>query len=961
MNKLIPSAFGATRNSVLFVIGCMLLSASVVQANEDPFVFELENEIKTIGDIKPSFIVYKDKPLPKVSINYILKRYIKLFESANSPSVKIDALNRINNLRAKYQLDSKKLTIDKVTQSKVVLDSYDKIVNSGVFYQRMDELLYQTAKATKFTGNDKETIKRLKLLVGLYPKSDLVDESMFRIAETYFDLGEFAKAEAHYKKVLAFSKESTFHHESNFKLGWSIFRQDRLEEAAVHASKVLDKYPSLRNAISYDSLGLKEQDIVDDTFRLLSTMFSQKKGVEDIELLQTSVGHKDYAYLLYDSLFRFALGQERFSDAGLVARGFADNYPTDFNAYRMAQNEIKTYRRGNFDIQEWDAKENFAKNFGINSAYWQSINDEQKSTVRPLVAEVLGELAHLYYVRMQTALAKVKVDTKSVESISSSSSSYYAYGKQAADYYEELVATQNKDRHSGEHLYLAAEASYRIGDYRRAISLYERSAYEHISHPKAVNAGYASVLTYEDLKVANGTEGLELSSDDKNRRRIAIEKFAANFPMAKETPSLLNDLANEFYSENDYVKAVEVSSRVASIRTAPAAVLYSSLLVNAHSHFELKQFAQAQSAYQKLLSYNKKADVEVLSERLAASVYRQAENEADIAKSAELYLRVVDLVPDASFAPQALFDASTQLLKLKRWSQAIATLNVFQGRFPQHELYANASEKLVFAYIENQEPVPAAEKLVEISNSSNDQTIASNSLYRAAEIYLENDFAFEATNLFSAFIQKFPEQFELNLEAYFQNISYFDGRKQHSEANKWRHELVDYEAANRNKRSDRSAYLAANAALSLIDKDIDRFEEIQLTLPLKKSLDQKKRKLKLIVSSLEDLADYEVSEVISAATYKIATIYRILAQDIMSSERPDKLTELQLEQYDILLEEQAYTFEEQALEIYQINLDKVPEGEYDEWIAASYEMLAEMNPTEFERKSKVILHADEYY
>ncbi|WP_197479172.1 hypothetical protein, partial [Oleiphilus sp. HI0132] len=124
-----------------------MFSNTSYAASDDPFIFELKSDLETIGDIKPSFIVYQDKPLPKVSINYILKRYIKLFENANSPNVKIDALNRINNLREKYKLDSKKLTIDKVTQSQVVLDSYDRIVDSGVFYQRMDELLYQTAKA----------------------------------------------------------------------------------------------------------------------------------------------------------------------------------------------------------------------------------------------------------------------------------------------------------------------------------------------------------------------------------------------------------------------------------------------------------------------------------------------------------------------------------------------------------------------------------------------------------------------------------------------------------------------------------------------------------------------------------------------------------------------------------------------------------------------------------------------
>ena len=91
----------------------------------------------------------------------------------------------------------------------------------------------------------------------------------------------------------------------------------------------------------------------------------------------------------------------------------------------------------------------------------------------------------------------------------------------------------------------------------------------------------------------------------------------------------------------------------------------------------------------------------------------------------------------------------------------------------------------------------------------------------------------------------------------------------------------------------------------------------------------------------------------SAATHQIGSIYRTLARDILKSERPAGLSELELEQYNILLEEQAYPFEEQAMDIYRINIQKVAQGQYDKWIEQTYEVLAEMNPTEFKRDLKV--------
>lgn len=264
------------------VIMNQALAGLVLAQTNSSFTVNVNNEPQKIGDIKPAFIVYKDKPLPQVSISYVLKRYIKLFETSQSPSVKIDALNRINNLRAKYELDSKRLTIDPVKQSQVVLDSYDKIIDSGEFYQRMDELIYQTAKATQFVGNEEESIKRLKLLVGLYPRSLLVDESMFRMAEGYFNLGNYQEAEAQYQKILAFSQTNYFHLQAKYKLAWSLFRLDRLDEAGKHAIDVLNAFPPLKNALNFEGVTSDKQDLVEDDLRLLSLLASKQDGTKTL-------------------------------------------------------------------------------------------------------------------------------------------------------------------------------------------------------------------------------------------------------------------------------------------------------------------------------------------------------------------------------------------------------------------------------------------------------------------------------------------------------------------------------------------------------------------------------------------------------------------------------------------------------------------------------------------------------
>jgi TolA-binding protein len=956
--------FKGIKFALIVLVLNQIVAGLVLAQTNNAFTINVNNEPKTIGDIKPAFIVYKDKPLPQVSINYVLKRYIKLFETSESPSVKIDALNRINNLRAKYELDSKKLTIDPLKQSQVVLDSYDKIIDTGEFYQRMDELIYQTAKATQFVGNTEESIKRLKLLVGLYPRSLLVDESMFRMAEGYFELGKYDDAAAQYKKILAFSQTNYFHLQSKYKLAWSEFRLDRLDEAGKQAIDVLDAFPSLKKALNFESVVAEKQDLVEDDLRLLSIIASKQDGTKTLELLQEQVGHKYYAYLLYDSLFRFYLIQDRFQDAARVAHSYTKSYISDFHAYTMALNEIKSYKTGKFEIQEWKAKEHLVSQFGLHTDYWKSLTPEQQQVVRPILIENLVELSHLYYVRMQTAFEQQNLLTTSseptgLENIQTLSASYHSYAKQAAEYYLALVETRGDSRMNGGSLYLAAEALFKAGDFQRSIDVYERAAYEQPGHADAVNAGYAAILTYNDLAKSYRPKMDAVTADlHKKLRRESIKRFAKYFPGAKQTPPLLNGLANELFAEKEYLLAEEVSREVLSKSLASAEILYGSGLINAHSNFELGQYKQAESVYERLLSYNKEKDKPVLSERLAASIYKQAEQEPVIGLSAELYLKVVDKVPDASIVPQALYDASSQFLQAKKWQQAIAALSVFQQRFPKHSLYNDASDKLVFAYLENQEPISAAEKLVEISKVSTDKEKASNSLYKAAEIYQENEFQNLAMPLLASFIELYPSKFDLAIEAHDAHISFYNAQKNTPLKVQWQQKLVKFEKSNSKQRTARSASLAANAAFELTYLDLEKFESINLSLPLKKSLEKKKKALKNIVSQLESLSEYQDSVIMSAATYQIASVYRTLARDILASERPSALSELQLEQYNILLEEQAYPFEEQAMDIYMINIEKVSQGHYDKWIEQTFEVMAKMNPTEFKRDLKVTPYAE---
>ncbi|OHE60947.1 MAG: hypothetical protein A2Z47_06220 [Thermodesulfovibrio sp. RBG_19FT_COMBO_42_12] len=72
---------------------------------------------------------------------------------------------------------------------------------------------------------------------------------------------------------------------------------------------------------------------------------------------------------------------------------------------------------------------------------------------------------------------------------------------------------------------------------------------------------------------------------------------------------------------------------------------------------------------------------------------------------------------------------------------------------------------------------------------------------------------------------------------------------------------------------------------------------------------------------------------------------------IMTSERPSELTGEQMEEYNYLLEEQAYPFEEKAIGIHEGNVKKtIEEGIYNIWVRKSYERLSSLVPAKYKRE-----------
>jgi hypothetical protein len=137
------------------------------------------------------------------------------------------------------------------------------------------------------------------------------------------------------------------------------------------------------------------------------------------------------------------------------------------------------------------------------------------------------------------------------------------------------------------------------------------------------------------------------------------------------------------------------------------------------------------------------------------------------------------------------------------------------------------------------------------------------------------------------------------------------------------------------------------AQFSLAEAGYRKYRAASLDLPLKKSLATKKRLMESTLLLYEQAASYDIAEVTTAVTFRTADIYMLLSTALMDSERPPGLSGETLEQYDILLEEQAYPFEEQAIALHEANIARINTGLYDSWIEKSMQQLALLVPAQY--------------
>jgi cellulose synthase operon protein C len=857
--------------------------------------------------------------------------------ASDDPLLKAEGMRRLADLQLETaDVEELASNVESLGALGSTIDMYARLLESYPNYAKNDLVLYQLARAYEAEGRIDDSLATLDRLIAQYPRTAHLAEAQFRRGETLFVQKRYRDSERAYAHVLEAGEASAFYEQSLYKHGWALFKQQQYEDSLTSFFALLDRQLGTDNEASgdrdpaalYSAMGRAQQELVDDTFRVLSIGFSYLDGPESISRYFSRRGARPYAFIAYTNLGDLYLEQERYQDAADAYHAFVELDPYHAKAPLLQVEVIEAFKKGAFADLVLDGKENFVETYGPGSPYWQRFTFEQQPEVVAHLKSNVTDLAAYHHAEAQKT---------------NEPREYAA----AARWYRTYLQSFPEDANAAQTNFLLAEVLFESGNFRDAASEYERTAYAYPFHDKGGEAGYAALLAYakheEELRGGGRADWHRRSIDSSLR-------FAESYPSHVQAATVQTDAAEKLFALGEFGRARDVGRQVVA-RAPPveAALQRTAWTVVAHSEFDLQEFAAAETAYVQLLGVVPGDDPQhvEITERVASSIYKQGEQarsagQLDVAISH--FLRVAQAAPSSAVRATAEYDAGAALIQLGDWQRATTVLENFRSTFPNHELAADVTTKLAVAYVETGNSARAASEFERIADGKGPTEVRREALWRSAELYGSTGQSGAAAAAFGRFVERYPQPVAEAIEARQKLIELAGAAGDHGERARWMRDLVAADASAGAERTDRTRYLAAKSQLELATPMRDAFLGTRLVVPLDESLAAKQARMEEALAGYGKAADYGIAEVTTAANYEIAELYHALSKDLYASQRPPELSAEELEQYDILLEEQAFPFEEEAIELHEKNAQRTTDGIYDEWVRKSLTALVELLP-----------------
>lgn len=875
------------------------------------------------------------------------------------------------------------------------------------------ETLYQLARAQQNNGQSLQALETMERLITEYPAVEssggdnrLYADTQFRRAELFFAARGFVRAGETYADVVALGETVPVYQQSLYKLGWSLFKQQRYQDALVPFSQILDRQlarssDTNKNAPTaaapltlFDALSRAEREQVTDVLRGISLSFSYLAGPSSVTEFFDLHGKRRYEVLIYTNLAALYQRNELPTDAAHTWLALAARDPNGAMAPNAYIEAIKLYQQAGSSQLMWQTRADFARYYRWDRDYWVT-HSANSST--ELVDELQHTLTLLSGHHHRRAVASGEAEDS----------------QQAETWYRQYLAQFSSSDAVAEINYQLAELLYQRGDYQRAANEYERSAYGRGDHQWAEKSGRSALQAYqrlfeelegqaEDSSVARQSAIAGLS-ERRNRSRI---RFVQTFPDHSDAALILTQTGYELLQQGEADTVVGLSEalsqrgqRGASKPTSqlssklspelPLELQQANRILWAQAQFERGQFKAAEQGYRQALlkTQTDRSQYLALQQGIAVSLYRQAQ----LALQSGAQRQAATLFLEAAAAPgfanvsagthansndssndsaqensddaysmmpiDAQLQAAALLLGLAEWDEAVRVLERLRASNPRPGLDSqrqlSLTKKLAFGYQRSGRYAKAATEYQRLGlgkvGDGEQPDLRRQALLRSAELFLQAGQAAAATTSLEAYVELFAEPVGEATRAMLQLADLSHSAGNVKTQRRWLAQIVKVDGT---AGDDISEVVAANAALQLADQPRLQFEQVLLVEPLQQSLTKKLAVMEQALAALASASVYGVAAVSNAARYREAAIYHQLHQSLLESERPAGLNSEETTQYNQLLATQAKPFKQKAILLYQGQIRRTSADPLDKWTQLSLAALTKLSPQQYAKPER---------
>ena len=880
------------------------------------------------------------------TIDQARENYREILDLAsNDPALHVEVLRRLGDLELDAaeasQLDANAETLD-LSGFDNAVELYQQLLESYPDYPHNDAVLYQLARAFELGGRNDDALGVLDELIDRYPETSIIHDVQFRRGEMLFLRKDYDRAEQAYQHVVTYGDRSPYYEQSLYKLGWSQFKLARYQDSLNPFFDLLDRKlgdaPLGGGEQRLAALSPPEQELIRDTINVLSIGFSYLDGADSIDDILDQRGNPGYSDLIYSGLGDLYLEKERFVDAAETYEAFVAQNPSHAESPRMQAEIVDAYERGGFPSLVIASKKDLAGRFGADSASRTAAPQAQGEFLNAQLKVSLADVARHHHAEAQQG-----GDPRDFE--------------EAERYYREYLESFPGEPDTAGIHFLLAEVLFESEAYAEATAEYERTAYAYPEHDRSAEAGYAALLAYrahEDSLQADAKANWHQQYLDSSL------KFANTYPDHPQWGAVMTAVAEDLFAQDKFERAIAVGQTVVAKQPPVETPLArTARTVIAYSAFDLGDFAMAEEAFYQLRAITEPDDMQAtldINERIASSIYKQGEearDAGDLEGAVGHFRRVRQTVPASDIAEIAEFDAAAALISLSAWDRSAGVLEAFRNDYPDSEYAAEVTQALAVSYTNAGRSVEAAQEFERIAlASASSEDVRREALWRAADLYHDAGASDDEQRVLEDTIARFPDPLSESIEGRVRLLEIFRSRGDEAAVTAALEDLVRVDASAGGQRSDRSRYLAATAMLELAEPEMARFSAVRLTQPLADSVKQKRALMETVIDAYTSAVEYGVAEVTTEATFRLGEAYEIFGTDLRRSERPTEIDVAALEQYDLLLEEQVYPFEEKAIELYKANADRAASGVYDDWVRKSFDRLAILVPGRYAKSER---------